>query len=190
MVWSHAFRPTANLGASDAELQALAPGAQNSANLIACHSKIQHESRRLYRICYCGWARPIQSCHQCGLSSFSAPVFALIYASGLEPLLQERKKNNRGLPASRVWKVSWFSFCRFLNWSFGNFDVANSDFYDAPMRLILARFLRPETSFPSMEALIAAIRADVENARTLLDEEELKLLGKEPFLFENEGPKL
>jgi hypothetical protein len=38
--------------------------------------------------------------------------------------------------------------------------------------------------------LIAAIRADVENARTLLDEEELKLLGKEPFLFENEGPKL
>jgi hypothetical protein len=59
------------------------------------------------------------------------------------------------------------------------------------MRLILARFLRPETSFPSMEALIAAITADVENARTQLDEEDLKLLGQEPFLFEKEeGPRL
>ena len=41
-----------------------------------------------------------------------------------------------------------------------------------------------------MEALIAAITADVENARTQLDEENLKLLGQEPFLFEKEGPKL
>ncbi len=41
-----------------------------------------------------------------------------------------------------------------------------------------------------MEALIAAITADVENARTQLDEDELKQLGQEPFLFEKEGPKL
>jgi riboflavin kinase len=72
----------------------------------------------------------------------------------------------------------------------GTPSSCGSDFYDAPMRLILARFLRPETSFPSMEALIAAITADVENARTQLDEEDLKLLGQEPFLFEKEGPKL
>jgi hypothetical protein len=65
-----------------------------------------------------------------------------------------------------------------------------SDFYDAPMRLILARFLRPETSFPSMEALIAAITADVENARTQLEEEGVKEMGQEPFLFEKDGPRL
>jgi hypothetical protein len=65
-----------------------------------------------------------------------------------------------------------------------------SDFYDAPMRLILARFLRPEASFPSIELLIAAITADVENARTQLDEVELKQLGQESFLFEKEGPRL
>lgn len=68
-------------------------------------------------------------------------------------------------------------------------DASGSDFYDAPMRLILARFLRPETSFPSMDALIAAITTDVENARTQLDEDGLRHLGQEAFLFE-EGPKL
>jgi hypothetical protein len=41
-----------------------------------------------------------------------------------------------------------------------------------------------------MDALIAAITADVENARTQLDEDGLKELGQESFLFEKEGPKL
>jgi hypothetical protein len=41
-----------------------------------------------------------------------------------------------------------------------------------------------------MEALIAAITADVENARTQLDEDGLQQLGQEPFLFEKEAPKL
>ena len=41
-----------------------------------------------------------------------------------------------------------------------------------------------------MEALIAAITADVENARTQLEEEGVTELGQEPFLFEKDGPKL
>jgi hypothetical protein len=65
-----------------------------------------------------------------------------------------------------------------------------SDFYDAPMRLILARFLRPEASFPSMELLIAAITADVENARTQLEEDGLKQLRQDAFLFGDEAPRL
>ena len=69
-------------------------------------------------------------------------------------------------------------------------DAPGSDFYDAPMRLILARFLRPEASFPSMELLIAAITADVENARTQLEEEGLKQLRQDAFLFGDEAPRL
>ena len=65
-----------------------------------------------------------------------------------------------------------------------------SDFYDAPMRLILARFLRPEATFPSMELLIAAITADVENARTQLEGEGLEQLRQDPFLFGDEAPRL
>lgn len=105
-----------------------------------------------------------------------------------------------GIPTSRTKKKQSKPICftsskgTFLLCVIALFDgtpsSCGSDFYDAPMRLILARFLRPETSFPSMEALIAAITADVENARTQLDEEDLKLLGQEPFLFEKEGPKL
>ncbi len=40
-----------------------------------------------------------------------------------------------------------------------------------------------------MDALIAAITTDVENARTQLDEDGLRQLGQDAFLFE-EGPKL
>ena len=65
-----------------------------------------------------------------------------------------------------------------------------SDFYDAHMRLILARFLRPEANFESMEALIKAISADVEAARTQLEEEGMMQLRQEPFLLEKEGPRL
>ncbi len=69
-------------------------------------------------------------------------------------------------------------------------DTLISDFYDAHMRLILARFLRPEANFESMEALIKAISADVEAARTQLEEEGVRQLGQEPFLLEKEGPRL
>ena len=40
-----------------------------------------------------------------------------------------------------------------------------------------------------MDALIAAITTDVENARTQLDEDGLRQLGQDAFLF-GEGPKL
>ena len=65
-----------------------------------------------------------------------------------------------------------------------------SDFYDAHMRLILVRFLRPEANFDSMEALIKAISADVEAAQTQLEEEGVRQLGQEPFLLQKEGPRL
>lgn len=41
-----------------------------------------------------------------------------------------------------------------------------------------------------MELLIAAITADVENARTQLEEEGLKQLRQDAFLFGDEAPRL
>ena len=57
----------------------------------------------------------------------------------------------------------------------------------AALILLLGKFSK---TLSASLALIAAITADVENAQTQLDEEDLKLLGQEPFLFEKEGPKL
>ena len=41
-----------------------------------------------------------------------------------------------------------------------------------------------------MKALIKAISADVEAARTQLEEEGVRQLGQEPFLLQKEGPRL
>ncbi len=45
-----------------------------------------------------------------------------------------------------------------------------SDFYGAPMRLLICGFLRPQANFGSMEQLIEAISADVDFGKELLDD--------------------
>ena len=43
--------------------------------------------------------------------------------------------------------------------------VFPADFYGAELRLVVTGYLRPEASFPSLDALIAAIHGDIEAAR-------------------------
>ena len=43
--------------------------------------------------------------------------------------------------------------------------VFPADFYGAELRLAVTGYLRPEASFPSLDALIAAIHGDIEAAR-------------------------
>jgi hypothetical protein len=57
------LRPTANLGVSDAELQALAPGTHT---LRSALSASEPSFRRLHWFRHRSWARAIQGCHQCG----------------------------------------------------------------------------------------------------------------------------
>lgn len=47
--------------------------------------------------------------------------------------------------------------------------VFPADFYGAELRLCVVGYLRPEASFPSLEALIAAIHGDIDAARSSLD---------------------
>ena len=47
--------------------------------------------------------------------------------------------------------------------------VFPADFYGAELRLCVVGYLRPEASFPSLDALIAAIHGDIDAARSSLD---------------------
>ena len=47
--------------------------------------------------------------------------------------------------------------------------VFPADFYGAELRLCVVGYLRPEASFPSLDALITAIHADIDAARSGLD---------------------
>ena len=71
---SLARRPTANLGASDAELEALAPGASpaRGAAPVAVLLTSAPARRCLHRVRYCSWAGAVQGCHQRGVSAAAA----------------------------------------------------------------------------------------------------------------------
>ncbi|RLN85666.1 hypothetical protein DYB28_007969 [Aphanomyces astaci] len=45
-----------------------------------------------------------------------------------------------------------------------------SDFYGATLNLVLVGYLRPEENYPSLEALVDAIQADISQSRAWLDE--------------------
>jgi len=60
-------------------------------------------------------------------------------------------------------------------------DFAGHDFYDAPMRLLICAFLRPQAKFDSFEALISAITGDVEFGQAALDRPELLALRDDHF---------
>jgi len=49
-------------------------------------------------------------------------------------------------------------------------------------------YLRPERSFDSLESLIAAIQADIEQAKQFLDEEDKAKLQNAPFFTEKLSP--
>ena len=60
--------------------------------------------------------------------------------------------------------------------------VFPADFYGEELRLVVVGYLRPEASFPSLEALVAAIHADIDAARGGLDEPAAAAAAASPFL--------
>ena len=66
----------------------------------------------------------------------------------------------------------------------------DSDFYDQPLRLVVTGYLRPEANFPSLDALVAAIRADIDAARTALDTEPHHGAATNPFLLPQQQTSL
>ncbi|XP_016987137.1 putative riboflavin kinase [Drosophila rhopaloa] len=58
----------------------------------------------------------------------------------------------------------------------------NCDLYGQILKICIVGFLRSERSFDSLESLIAAIRADIEQAKALLDEADKAKL-KEALFF-------
>lgn len=61
------------------------------------------------------------------------------------------------------------------------------DFYGSELRLVVVGYLRQEASFPSLDALIAAIHADISAARSALDEPGAATLAADPFLLPPEA---
>lgn len=59
---------------------------------------------------------------------------------------------------------------------------ADGDFYGSELRLVTVGYLRQEASFPSLEALVAAIHADIAAARAALDEPAPAALAADPYL--------
>ena len=49
-------------------------------------------------------------------------------------------------------------------------DFRGADFYGEELRLVLCGYMRPERNYASLEALVAAINADIEHSRALLGE--------------------
>ncbi|XP_017081801.1 putative riboflavin kinase [Drosophila eugracilis] len=60
----------------------------------------------------------------------------------------------------------------------------NCDLYGQILKICIAGYLRPERSFDSLEALIAAIRTDIEQAKGFLEEEDKTKLKEAPFFTE------
>ena len=50
-------------------------------------------------------------------------------------------------------------------------DFGGADFYGEELRLVLCGYMRPELNFTSLEALVAAIHADIDHSRALLSEQ-------------------
>jgi hypothetical protein len=93
---SLARRPTANLGASDAELEALAPGASpaRGAAPVAVLLTSAPARRCLHRVRYCSWAGAVQGCNQRGacLLSVCDAVHVLTAPQGWNPFFKNEKK--------------------------------------------------------------------------------------------------
>ncbi|KRK03075.1 putative riboflavin kinase [Drosophila yakuba] len=60
----------------------------------------------------------------------------------------------------------------------------NCDLYGQILKICIVGYLRPERSFDSLEALIAAIRLDIEQAKAFLDEADKGKLKEAPFFSE------
>ena len=56
------------------------------------------------------------------------------------------------------------------------------DFYGAPLRLVVAGYIRPEADFTSLEALVAQIHDDADVARAALELEPFTAMRFDPFL--------
>ena len=57
------------------------------------------------------------------------------------------------------------------------------DFYDQPLRLVVAGYIRPEADFSTLEALVAQIHGDADIARAALEQEPFATMRHDPFLL-------
>lgn len=55
------------------------------------------------------------------------------------------------------------------------------DFYGQELRLLVLGFIRPEANYDSLDALIAAIRHDIETARLALDDPHFAAFRDDPL---------
>jgi riboflavin kinase / FMN hydrolase len=65
----------------------------------------------------------------------------------------------------------------------------DDDFYGQELRLTICGYLREEATFPSLDALISTIHADIAAARTFLDGAEYSSLSHDEFLRTIESAK-
>ena len=96
---SPAPRPTANLGASDAELEALAPGASPAQEAAPVAVLLTSASARrcLHRVRHCSWAGAVQGCNQRGacLLSLGAAVCSPRLRDGTLSSKTRRRQSKR-----------------------------------------------------------------------------------------------
>ena len=94
-----------------------------------------------------------------------------------------------------IFSISFFFLLFVRNPFYGNtrktiephlLHVFEKDFYDEELRLVVLGYLRPESGFPSLDALIAAIHADIANARNELESTHAQSFISHDFLI----PKL
>ena len=66
-------------------------------------------------------------------------------------------------------------------------DFKGEKFYGETLKLMICGFLRPEKNFNGLDELVAAIKQDIENSSTRLDEKEYQELRKSKFWGWKEG---
>ncbi|KAG5192102.1 hypothetical protein JKP88DRAFT_293985 [Tribonema minus] len=112
---------------------------------------------------YIGWALVEEDGAGAGSSSAQRPVKAVVNV-GFSPTFEERNPE-KIIEAHLI----------------GRDPATSGDFYGAPMRLLLAGFLRPERRFAGFPQLVAAIRKDVADAAAALDTEPYRALAEHAF---------
>ncbi|XP_054927088.1 riboflavin kinase isoform X2 [Dermacentor andersoni] len=61
----------------------------------------------------------------------------------------------------------------------------DQDFYGAMLKVVVLGYLRPEKNFGSLDELVSAIKADMQNADESLNREEWRLFKNHRFFTEN-----
>lgn len=88
-----------------------------------------------------------------------------------------------------VMSIGWNPFFKNVQKSMETHIIHNfpDDFYGSLLKVCITGYIRPEQSYDSLDALIAAIKADIDYAETHLDLPELSQLQKHSFFNEEKS---